>query len=458
MGRASARRASWRPAWRWDRARARPRRCVRATAGRSTSSTTRRCARPSSLRARSSTSTMTPPSRRPSPPDQEHHHADDLYLRARPSGAHRRGVRDPALRGRMGERGGVLHPGRGRAPRPRTRRRGVARRHHLDPPGHPGRARGVGRHRGTAGDDVRQLAACRRVGREPGGGSPHPHPPQPQGLTMRRLTRDVLATLPEGTSAPDYLDDEPRVGIVHFGVGNFHRAHQAMNLDRLMHAGLAHDWAICGVGLLERDARMRDALTEQDGLYTLTLRHPDGRDEIQVIGSIRRFLHAPDDPDAVLEQLADPGVRIVSLTIIEGGYVEDAANGRRAVDEPLVRAETAEGLAAPRTAFGWIVAGLRERRRRGVPAFTVLCCDNIQGNGEVARRSVEAVARLVDEELADWIAAEVAFPSTMVDRITPVTTPAAVDCVHERLGVHDAWPVASEPFTQWVIEDRFPAG
>ncbi|HLU63253.1 MAG TPA: mannitol dehydrogenase family protein, partial [Protaetiibacter sp.] len=161
---------------------------------------------------------------------------------------------------------------------------------------------------------------------------------------MRRLTRDVLATLPEGTSAPDYLDDEPRVGIVHFGVGNFHRAHQAMYLDRLMHAGLAHDWAICGVGLLERDARMRDALTEQDGLYTLTLRHPDGRDEIQVIGSIRRFLHAPDDPDAVLEQLADPGVRIVSLTITEGGYVEDAANGRRAVDEPLVRAETAEGL------------------------------------------------------------------------------------------------------------------
>ncbi|GMA89859.1 mannitol dehydrogenase family protein [Homoserinibacter gongjuensis] len=275
---------------------------------------------------------------------------------------------------------------------------------------------------------------------------------------MRRLTRDVLATLPEGTSAPDYLDDEPRVGIVHFGVGNFHRAHQAMYLDRLMHAGLAHDWAICGVGLLERDARMRDALTEQDGLYTLTLRHPDGRDEIEVIGSIRRFLHAPDDPDAVLEQLADPGVRIVSLTITEGGYVEDAANGRRAVDEPLVRAETAEGLTAPRTAFGWIVAGLRERRRRGVPAFTVLCCDNIQGNGEVARRSVEAVARLVDEELADWIAAEVAFPSTMVDRITPVTTPADVERIHERLGVHDAWPVASEPFTQWVIEDRFPTG
>lgn len=274
---------------------------------------------------------------------------------------------------------------------------------------------------------------------------------------MRRLGFETLTELP-AEAVPPYLDDELSVGIVHFGVGNFHRAHQAMYLDRLMRAGLAHDWAICGIGLLERDARMRDALTEQDGLYTLTLRHPDGRDETSVVGSIRRFLHAPDDPDAVLEQLADPAVRIVSLTITEGGYVEDAASNRRAADDPLVQLETADGLRMPRTAFGWIVAGLRERRRRGVPPFTVLCCDNIQGNGEVALRSVEAVARLVDAELADWIAADVAFPSTMVDRITPVTTPADVERIHDHLSVDDAWPVASEPFTQWVIEDRFPTG
>jgi len=275
---------------------------------------------------------------------------------------------------------------------------------------------------------------------------------------VERLGVASLASLPAGIAVPDYLDADPRIGVVHFGVGNFHRAHQAMYLDRLLHAGLALDWAICGIGLLERDRRMRDALVGQDGLYTLTLRHPDGTDEIGVIGSIRRFLHAPDEPAAVLEQLVDPGVRIVSLTITEGGYVEDEAAGRRAAADPLVLAETGGGLREPRTAFGWIVAGLRERRRRGVAPFTVLCCDNIQGNGEVARRSVEAVARLVDGELADWIAAEVAFPSTMVDRITPVTTPADVERVHERLGVDDAWPVASEPFTQWVIEDRFPAG
>ncbi len=275
---------------------------------------------------------------------------------------------------------------------------------------------------------------------------------------MPRLGRSSLATLPAGVAVPSYLDDDLRIGIVHFGVGNFHRAHEAMYLDRLLTAGLAHDWAICGVGLRERDARMRDALAGQDGLYTLTLRHPDGRDEIGVIGSIRRFLHAADDPAALREQLADPSVRIVSLTITEGAYVDDPTNGRVAADDPAVAEETAGDLVSPRTAFGWIVAGLRERRRRGVEPFTVMSCDNIQGNGAVARRSVEAVARLVDPGLADWIAATVAFPSTMVDRITPVTTAVDAARVRTRLGVEDAWPVACEPFTQWVIEDRFPAG
>jgi mannitol 2-dehydrogenase len=264
--------------------------------------------------------------------------------------------------------------------------------------------------------------------------------------------------MPARVAVPGYLDDDLRIGIVHFGVGNFHRAHQAMYLDRLLNAGLAGDWAICGVGLLDRDARMRDALTAQDGLYTLTLRHPDGVDEPAVIGSLRRFLHAPDDPSAVLEQLVSPHVRIVSLTITEGGYVSDPINGRHPGDDPLVAEEVAGGLARPLTAFGWIVAALRERRRRGVTPFTVLSCDNIQGNGAVARLSVEGVARLVDADLAHWISTEVAFPSTMVDRITPVTTPEDVARVAAELGVSDAWPVSCEPFAQWIIEDRFPAG
>jgi len=275
---------------------------------------------------------------------------------------------------------------------------------------------------------------------------------------MRRLSRAALADLPAEIRRPSYLDDDLRIGIVHFGVGNFHRAHQAMYIDRLLESGGADDWSICGIGLLERDARMRDALDAQDGLYTLTLRHPDGTDEIGVIGAIRRFLHAPDDPDAVLAQLTDPSVRIVSLTITEGGYVEDPIGGKKATDDALVIEETTGALSNPRTAFGWIVAALRERRRRGIPPFTVLSCDNVPGNGAVARRSVEAVARLVDDELADWIAAEVAFPSTMVDRITPVTVEDDIERIHERLGIHDAWPVAAEPYEQWVIEDDFPTG
>jgi mannitol 2-dehydrogenase len=268
----------------------------------------------------------------------------------------------------------------------------------------------------------------------------------------------VLGSLPAGVAVPRYGDGDLRVGIVHFGVGNFHRAHEAMYLDRLMNAGLARDWAICGVGLLERDARMRDALVDQDGLYTLTLRHPDGVDETSVIGSIARFLHAPEEPDAVLEQLVSPDVRIVTLTITEGGYVADPINGRIPGDDPLVAAEVATGLAAPRTAFGWIVAALRGRRARGTAPFTVLSCDNIPGNGRVCRGSVVGVARLVDAGLAEWIDAEVAFPSSMVDRITPVTTPADLDRVRETLGVEDAWPVTCEPFAQWVVEDHFPAG
>lgn len=276
---------------------------------------------------------------------------------------------------------------------------------------------------------------------------------------MDQLNRDALAGLPDEISTPRYFDDDVSIGIVHFGVGNFHRAHQAMYLDRLLNTTReARSWGICGVGLLERDVRMREVLNSQDGLYTLTLRHPGGEDEISVIGSIRRFLHASEDAEAVFSQLVDPAVRIVSLTITEGGYVEDPTGAKHAAEDPLVAAETADGLTSPRTAFGWIVAALRERRRSGVPPFTVLSCDNVPGNGAVARSSVEAVARLVDEELADWIVREVAFPSTMVDRITPVTVAADQERIRQRLGVLDAWPVAAEPFEQWVIEDRFPAG
>lgn len=266
------------------------------------------------------------------------------------------------------------------------------------------------------------------------------------------LGRAVLDQIADRAAVPTYLDRAPGIGIVHFGVGNFHRSHQAMYVDRILGAG-AEDWAICGIGLTEHDRRMAGVLAAQDGLYTLTLRHPDGTDEPSVIGSIRRYLHADDDADAVIEQLADPSVRIVSLTITEGGYLQGEVDS-----SPLVREEVDSDLLRPRTAFGFILAGLRRRRDRGTEPFTVMSCDNIQGNGRIARSSMLAVAERVDPALAVWVGENVSFPSTMVDRITPATQETDRQRVRDMLGVEDAWPVSAEPFEQWVLEDDFPAG
>ncbi|WP_181419859.1 mannitol dehydrogenase family protein [Arthrobacter psychrolactophilus] len=276
--------------------------------------------------------------------------------------------------------------------------------------------------------------------------------------TPPTLDRRSLSRLPSTASVEEYLAREPSIGIVHFGVGNFHRSHQAMYIDLLMRSGLGDDWAICGIGLMERDRRMGEVLTSQDGLYTLTLRHPDGREDIDVVGSIRRFLHKDDGSQQVIAQMAAPTVRIVSLTITEGGYFDEAISGQPLTSNPLVTAEVATNLAEPQTAFGFIVEALRIRRERGFAPFTVMSCDNIQGNGRMARSSVLQLARLVDDELASWIEREVAFPSTMVDRITPATEESDLQRVRQRLGVNDAWPVCAEPFTQWILEDDFPAG
>lgn len=261
-----------------------------------------------------------------------------------------------------------------------------------------------------------------------------------------------VGRLADRVAVPDYLDADLRIGIVHFGVGNFHRSHQAVYVDRLLRGG-GHDWAICGVGVTDRDRNMADALAAQDGLYTLTLRHPDGAEDMSVIGSIRRYLHAGDGVEAVIEQLVHPDVRIVSLTITEGGYLQGELNENR-----LVREETEGDLAEPRTAFGFILAALRVRRSRGIPPFTVMSCDNIQGNGVVARATTLGIAEKVDQEFAEWVGENVAFPSTMVDRITPATEESDRERVRRVLGVEDAWPVAAEPFAQWVLEDHFPAG
>ncbi|MES2169494.1 MAG: mannitol dehydrogenase family protein [Actinomycetota bacterium] len=256
---------------------------------------------------------------------------------------------------------------------------------------------------------------------------------------------------------PGYDPSAVTPGIVHFGVGNFHRAHQALYIDKLLGAGLAQDWSICGVGVLPGDVAMRDALRDGGMRYTLVERYPDGRAPARSVASITEYLFAPDSPEAVLEKLADPSVRIVSLTITEGGYNIDDETGRFLAHTPAIQADLVPG-AVPSTVFGMVVEGLRRRRDRGIPPFTVMSCDNLPGNGTVARGSFTAFAELRDPELAAWITAEVSFPNCMVDRITPVTTDEVREWITETYGTRDPWPVASEGFTQWVLEDDFPLG
>lgn len=274
---------------------------------------------------------------------------------------------------------------------------------------------------------------------------------------MTELTAQTLPARRDHLPTPGYDRSALRVGIVHLGVGGFHRAHQAMYLDRLMNQGLALDWAICGVGVLPADSRMRAALQAQDGLYTLVRKSADGTYDARVIGSIVEYLLAPDDPERVIERMTDPRVRIVSLTVTEGGYNINAVTGEFAATAADVVHDLAPG-AVPRTTFGLITEALVRRRERSLAPFTVMSCDNIQGNGEVARRSFVAFATLRNAELGDWVRSQVCFPNSMVDRITPVTTDADRDQVAARFGVEDRWPVVCEPFTQWVLQDAFGNG
>jgi mannitol 2-dehydrogenase len=273
---------------------------------------------------------------------------------------------------------------------------------------------------------------------------------------MTALSASTVDSFP-GVARPEYDRGQVTTGIVHFGFGNFHRAHQAMYVDRLLSSGEGSDWGICGVGVLPSDARMRDVMRAQSGLYTLVLKHPDGNLEPRIIGSVTDYLFAPDDPEAVLRVLADPATRIVSLTVTEGGYNTDHVTGEFDLGNPQVAADLQPG-AVPLTVFGLIVEGIRRRRDAGLTPFTVMSCDNIQGNGDVARGSFVAFATAKDPDLGRWIADSVAFPNSMVDRITPVTSDEERALVVDRFGIEDAWPVVSEPFVQWVLEDRFTAG
>lgn len=267
---------------------------------------------------------------------------------------------------------------------------------------------------------------------------------------MTRLSEAALQELPADVQRPAYDRAAVKTGVVHLGIGAFHRAHQAVVFDDALAAGDLR-WGVLGASL--RSPGVRDQLNPQDGLYTLVVR--DGADEaLRVIGAGRGVLVGPEDPAALVAAMAHADVHIVTLTVTEKGYRLDPATGELLVDDPDVAADL-EDLSAPRTAPGFIVAALRDRRAGGLKPFTVISCDNLPHNGQRIRAAVLAMAARIDPELARWIEAEGAFPQTMIDRIVPATTPEDITRLEERMGLRDEGMVKAEPFTQWVIEDRF---
>jgi Mannitol-1-phosphate/altronate dehydrogenases len=244
-------------------------------------------------------------------------------------------------------------------------------------------------------------------------------------------------------------------GIVHIGVGGFHRAHLAFYQDQLLNTD-ASNWAICGIGLRPEDTRMHDVLKQQDCLYTLMVKHPDGKLEPRVIGSITDFILATKHPEKAIAKLADPSTKIVSLTITEGGYNFDQ-HGQFMEDNPNIQWDK-QNLQAPKTVFGLLTAALQVRKQNGQQPFTIMSCDNIQNNGDMCKRMLLSFTKLVDAALAEWINREVAFPNSMVDRITPVTSPEDIQKLKQQFDIEDGWPVTCEPFIQWVLEDHFTGG
>jgi mannitol 2-dehydrogenase len=255
---------------------------------------------------------------------------------------------------------------------------------------------------------------------------------------------------------PAYDRSRLTAGIVHIGLGNFHRAHMAVYLDDLFAKGLGQDWAIIGAGVRAPDAKMRDALKAQECLSTVIELDPKGKTARRV-GSMIDFLPVEVDNAALIAAMSQPHIRIVSLTVTEGGYYVDPATGRFDPAHPDIVAD-GQNPAKPATAFGAILAALKARRAAGIAPFTVMSCDNLPGNGHVTAAAVVGLARLSDPALADWVAAHVAFPNGMVDRITPATGPRE-RALAATFGLgDDPVPVTCEPFRQWVLEDNFPAG
>jgi len=275
--------------------------------------------------------------------------------------------------------------------------------------------------------------------------------------TPIQLNQANLEQIGSRIPVPKYNRSADETNIVHIGVGGFHRAHLAYYLHQLKKQGDAQNWNICGVGLREADAKLHDIFKTQDHLYTLMVKQPNGKIEPEVIGSIIDFKLGITDPEPVIACMANAKCKIVSLTITEGGYNFNPTTGEFNFDNPDIQHELRHPE-NPITVYGFLCAALKRRRNAALPAFTIMSCDNIEHNGDMTRKMLLTFAEAQDTDLAKWIAQEVGFPNSMVDRITPVTTQADIETLAQNFGVQDAWPVTCEPFIQWVVEDEFSNG
>jgi mannitol-1-phosphate/altronate dehydrogenase len=276
---------------------------------------------------------------------------------------------------------------------------------------------------------------------------------------VTELNDGTLSKLPSGVATPPYDRARLKRGIAHFGVGNFHRAHQAFYIDRCLALPAQSDWGIVGIGLTggERGRRKAEQFRSQDCLYSLTVAPAKGGTSVRVIGAQVDYLLAPEQPAEVLTLLTDPALRIVTLTITEGGYHVPPGSDVFVADHPDV-AHDLTGDGDPRTVFGFVAKALARRRSTGIKPFTVVSCDNLRHNGEVARAAFVGFARALDQELGGWIDSNVTFPNSLVDRITPSVTAEDAARLNAASGLTDQIPLVAEDFSQWVIEDRFTDG
>lgn len=270
------------------------------------------------------------------------------------------------------------------------------------------------------------------------------------------LEEKNLKLLSERISVPKYSRYRIKTGIVHVGIGGFHRAHQAFYTNKLLKDDSQSEWGICGICLLERDRKMFDILRQQDGLYTLMHKQEGAKPQAAILGAIVEYYYAPEDPQKVIKKMADSSVKIISLTITEGGYNYDDAAGDFNWQNPNILWDK-ENSDKPRTIFGYLTAALRKRKIFDLP-ITIQSCDNIQQNGAVAKAMLFSFVKESAPDLLEWIKTNVSFPNSMVDRITPSTTKEDIALLQESYDINDHWPVVSESFHQWIIGDEFIAG